>query len=57
MAMSHGLKDLEVRVKWPGMGRDSAVRALQTLGLIVTSIIDVTPVPHNGCRPPKRRRV
>lgn len=57
MAMSHGLKEVEVRVKGPGMGRDSAVRALQTLGLIVTSIIDVTPVPHNGCRPPKRRRV
>ncbi len=56
-AMSHGLKEVEVRVKGPGMGRDSAVRALQTLGLIVTSIVDVTPVPHNGCRPPKRRRV
>lgn len=56
-AMSHGLKEVEVRVKGPGMGRDSAVRALQALGLIVTSIVDVTPVPHNGCRPPKRRRV
>jgi len=56
-AMSHGLKEVEVRVKGPGMGRDSAVRALQTLGLIVTAIVDVTPVPHNGCRPPKRRRV
>lgn len=56
-AMSHGLKEVEVRVKGPGLGRDSAVRALQSLGLSVTSITDVTPVPHNGCRPPKRRRV
>mgnify|MGYP001154919639 CR=1 FL=1 len=57
VAISHGLKEVSVRVKGPGMGRDSAVRALQSLGLIVTSITDVTPVPHNGCRPPKRRRV
>src|SRR5690606_25620309 len=56
-AMSHGLKEVEVHVRGPGMGRDSAIRALQALGLIVTSIIDATPVPHNGCRPPKRRRV
>lgn len=56
-AMSHGLKEVEVRVKGPGMGRDSAVRALQSLGLTISSITDVTPVPHNGCRPPKRRRV
>ncbi|WP_345786103.1 30S ribosomal protein S11 [Rubellicoccus peritrichatus] len=57
VAMSHGLKEVAVKVKGPGMGRDSAVRALQSLGLHVTTIIDVTPVPHNGCRPPKRRRV
>ncbi|MFP6854692.1 MAG: 30S ribosomal protein S11 [Opitutales bacterium] len=56
-AMSHGMKELIVKVKGPGMGRDSAVRTLQSLGFIVNSIIDVTPVPHNGCRPPKRRRV
>ena len=56
-AMSHGLKEVIVKVKGPGMGRDSAIRALQALGLSVTSIEDVTPVPHNGCRPPKRRRV
>ena len=56
-AMSHGMKEVIVKVKGPGMGRDSAVRTLQSLGFIVTSIIDVTPVPHNGCRPPKRRRV
>ncbi|MDA0656520.1 MAG: 30S ribosomal protein S11 [Proteobacteria bacterium] len=56
-AMEHGMKTLEVRVKGPGSGRESALRALQTVGLIVTSIKDVTPVPHNGCRPPKRRRV
>jgi len=56
-AMSHGLKDVSVRVKGPGMGRDSAIRALQVLGLNVTSIVDATPIPHNGCRPPKRRRV
>jgi len=57
VAMSHGLKEVVVKLKGPGMGRDSAVRALQALGLIVTEIIDVTPVPHNGCRAPKRRRV
>lgn len=57
VAMSHGLKEVEVHIKGPGMGRDSAVRALQSLGLTVLSITDVTPVPHNGCRPPKRRRV
>jgi small subunit ribosomal protein S11 len=56
-AMSHGMKEVLVKVKGPGMGRDSAIRALQSLGFIVSSIIDVTPVPHNGCRPPKRRRV
>ncbi|MEM7672159.1 MAG: 30S ribosomal protein S11 [Verrucomicrobiota bacterium] len=57
VALSHGLKEVEVKVKGPGMGRDSAVRAVQSLGLTVTAIVDVTPVPHNGCRPPKRRRV
>ena len=56
-AMGHGLREIEVKVKGPGMGRDSAVRALQSLGFSVLSITDVTPVPHNGCRPPKRRRV
>ncbi len=56
-AMAHGLKEVVVKVKGPGLGRDSAIRALQALGLTVTSITDVTPVPHNGCRPPKRRRV
>jgi len=56
-AMAHGLKDIIVKVRGPGLGRDSAIRALQTLGLTVGSITDVTPVPHNGCRPPKRRRV
>ena len=55
--MSHGLKDVVIKVNGPGLGRDSAVRAIQAIGLEVTSIIDVTPVPHNGCRPPKRRRV
>ena len=57
VAMSHGMKELIVKVKGPGMGRDSAVRSLQSLGFKVSSIIDVTPVPHNGCRAPKRRRV
>jgi len=57
VAMSHGLKDIVVKVSGPGLGRDSAVRALQAIGLEITSIIDVTPVPHNGCRPRKRRRV
>ncbi len=56
-AMGHGLKEVEVRVKGPGAGRESAVRALQAIGLEVTLIKDVTPVPHNGCRPPKQRRV
>lgn len=56
-AMSHGLKEAVVRVKGPGSGRESAVRAVQGLGIDVTSIKDVTPVPHNGCRPPKARRV
>jgi small subunit ribosomal protein S11 len=55
--MAHGLKDVSVRVKGPGMGRDSAIRALQVLGLNVTSILDTSPIPHNGCRPRKRRRV
>ncbi|MCD8481776.1 MAG: 30S ribosomal protein S11 [Verrucomicrobia bacterium] len=57
VALSHGMKEVEVRVKGPGMGRDSAIRAIQTLGMTVSSIIDVTPVPHNGCRAKKRRRV
>jgi len=56
-AMSHGLKDVEVRVKGPGSGRESAVRAVQGLGLNITAIKDVTPIPHNGCRPKKARRV
>ena len=56
-AMGHGLKEVEVRVKGPGAGRESAVRAMQAIGLDVTVIRDVTPVPHNGCRPPKQRRV
>jgi small subunit ribosomal protein S11 len=56
-AMVHGLKTVEVMVKGPGSGREAAIRALQAAGLEVTSIKDVTPVPHNGCRPPKRRRV
>ena len=57
LAMEHGLKSVEVYVKGPGSGRESAIRALETVGLQVTMIKDVTPVPHNGCRPPKRRRV
>ena len=56
-AMAHGLKEVSVHLKGPGLGRDSAVRALQALGMIIVSIVDKTPVPHNGCRPPKRRRV
>ena len=56
-AMEHGLRTLEVNVSGPGSGRESALRALQAVGLQVTSIRDVTPIPHNGCRPPKRRRV
>ena len=56
-AMSHGMKEIEVRVKGPGSGRESAIRALQAIGLEITVIRDVTPVPHNGCRPRKKRRV
>ena len=56
-AMEHGLKTVEVFVKGPGSGREAAIRALQATGLEVTMIKDVTPIPHNGCRPPKRRRV
>lgn len=56
-AMEHGLKSVEVFVKGPGAGRESAIRSLQAAGLEVTLIKDVTPIPHNGCRPPKRRRV
>ncbi|MBR5213100.1 MAG: 30S ribosomal protein S11 [Akkermansia sp.] len=55
-AMGHGLKEVEVRVKGPGSGRESAVRAVQTIGLEISAIVDVTPIPHNGCRPPKARR-
>ena len=57
VAMSHGMNEVVVKLNGPGMGRDSAVRALQSLGMVVTEIIDVTPVPHNGCRAPTRRRV
>jgi small subunit ribosomal protein S11 len=56
-AMSHGMREVEVRVKGPGSGRESAIRALQAIGLEITTIKDVTPVPHNGCRPRKKRRV
>ena len=56
-ALEHGLKTVEVFVKGPGSGREAAIRALQTAGLEISSIKDVTPIPHNGCRPPKRRRV
>ena len=56
-AVEHGLKSVEVYVKGPGSGRESAIRALETAGLQITLIKDVTPIPHNGCRPPKRRRV
>src|ERR1700728_563406 len=56
-AMSHGMREVEVRVKGPGSGRESAIRALQAIGLEITAIKDVTPVPHNGCRPRKKRRV
>ena len=56
-AQEHGMKILEVEVKGPGAGRESALRALQAAGFTITSIRDVTPIPHNGCRPPKRRRV
>ena len=57
LAMEHGMKTVEVYVKGPGSGREAAIRALQTTGLNITLIKDVTPIPHNGCRPPKRRRV
>src|SRR5207244_13339212 len=56
-AMEHGMRTIEVNVSGPGSGRESALRALQAVGFTVTSIRDVTPIPHNGCRPPKRRRV
>ena len=56
-ALEHGLKDVEVFVKGPGSGRESAIRAIQAAGLRISAIRDVTPIPHNGCRPPKRRRV
>ena len=56
-AQEYGVKTLEVRIKGPGPGRESAVRSLNALGMKVTNIVDVTPIPHNGCRPPKRRRV
>jgi small subunit ribosomal protein S11 len=56
-AMEHGMRTVEVRVKGPGPGREAAIRSLQAAGLEVNSIADVTPIPHNGCRPPKRRRV
>lgn len=56
-ALDHGLKEVEVYVRGPGSGRESAIRALETVGLRITLIKDVTPIPHNGCRPPKRRRV
>ena len=56
-AMEHGMRQIEVFVKGPGAGREQAIRSLQTAGLEVTAITDVTPIPHNGCRPPKRRRV
>jgi small subunit ribosomal protein S11 len=56
VAISHGMKEVVVKLKGPGMGRDSAVRAIQALGMTITSIVDATPVPHNGCRPKKRRR-
>ena len=57
VAVECGVKNLEVRIKGPGPGRESAVRALNALGMKITSISDVTPIPHNGCRPPKRRRI
>ena len=56
-AQEHGMKTLEVEIQGPGSGRESALRALSAVGMVVTSIRDVTPMPHNGCRPPKRRRV
>ena len=57
VAQEYGVKNLEVRIKGPGPGRDSSVRALNALGFKITSISDVTPIPHNGCRPPKKRRI
>ena len=57
VAKEYGMKNIEVRIKGPGPGRESSVRALNALGFRVTNIIDITPIPHNGCRPPKRRRV
>ncbi|MCE2482737.1 MAG: 30S ribosomal protein S11 [Alphaproteobacteria bacterium] len=57
MAQEHGVRTLEVQVRGPGSGRESALRALQAIGFTITAIRDVTPIPHNGCRPPKRRRV
>ena len=57
VAQEYGIKNLEVRIKGPGPGRESSVRAMSALGIKITSIQDVTPVPHNGCRPPKRRRI
>jgi small subunit ribosomal protein S11 len=57
VAQEYGVKNAEVRIKGPGPGRESAVRSLNNIGMKVTNIIDVTPIPHNGCRPPKRRRV
>ncbi len=57
VAKEYGMKNIEVRIKGPGPGRESSVRALNSLGFRVTNIIDITPIPHNGCRPPKRRRV
>lgn len=56
-AQDHGMKELDVRVKGPGSGRESALRALQSIGFVIKGIQDITPIPHNGCRPPKRRRV
>ncbi len=56
-AQEHGMKELDVKVKGPGSGRESALRALQTIGFTIKAITDITPIPHNGCRPPKRRRV
>jgi len=56
-AMDHGMREVEIRVKGPGAGRESTIRAIQATGLKIRSIRDVTPIPHNGCRPPKRRRV
>ena len=57
VAMEYGIKSLEVKIKGPGPGRESAVRALNALGIRITQIQDITPIPHNGCRPPKRRRI